>query len=131
MLLVVAALVGYPDGTYAYALTSPGDASVSVRTVDWLRDIGLGGVVNAVENCWFTRHPPSSAPPSAGELPMVGGPATGGTGPRPRNLPVDPSASAGAGEWTPGARSGDQVAEYTTFIQPDPAHASVVAGSRG
>ncbi|MEV6900267.1 hypothetical protein [Amycolatopsis sp. NPDC051372] len=128
VLLVIAALVGYPAGTYAYALTYPGDASVSVRTVDWLRDIGLGRVVNAVENWWFTRHPPSSAPPSAGELPMMGDPAAGGAGPRPQNLPVGPSAAAGAGEWTPEARSGNQVAEYTTFIQPDPAHASVVAG---
>ncbi|MEW2503850.1 hypothetical protein AB0878_25635 [Amycolatopsis sp. NPDC047767] len=129
VLLVIAALLAYPAGTYGYALTYPGDASVSVRTVDWLRDIGLGGVVNAVENWWFTRHPPSSAPPSAGDLPSLGGLAVNGPGPRPRNLPVGPSAAAGAGEWLPGARSGGgQVAEYTTFIQPDPAHASVVAG---
>ncbi|MEV0067473.1 hypothetical protein [Amycolatopsis sp. NPDC050768] len=127
-LLVIAALLAYPAGTYGYALTYPGDASVAVRTVDWLRDLGLGGVVNAVENWWFTRHPPSSAPPPPGDLPSTGGIAAGGAGPRPRNLPVGPGAAAGAGEWLPGARSGGQVAEYTTFLQPDPAHASVVAG---
>ncbi|WP_326836432.1 hypothetical protein VSH64_16215 [Amycolatopsis rhabdoformis] len=128
VLFAVAALLGYPVGTYTYALTYPGDASLSVRTVDWLREIGFGGVVNAVENWWFTRHPPSSAQPGAADLPSLDGLGTGSAGPRPQNLAVGPTAASGAGEWVPGARSGGRIAEYTTFVQPDPAHASVVAG---
>ncbi|HWD06297.1 MAG TPA: hypothetical protein VG674_28040 [Amycolatopsis sp.] len=128
MLLLIAMVMGYPAGTYVYALTYPGNAGFTVRTVDWLRDMGLGGAVNAVENWWFTRHPPSSAPPSAAQLPARGGSGSTGLGPRPQDLSLGPSAIAGAGKWIPQARSGNQVAEYTTFLQPDPEHASVVAG---
>ncbi|MEU4674525.1 hypothetical protein AB0F91_42850 [Amycolatopsis sp. NPDC023774] len=126
VLLVIAALLAYPAGTYGYALTCPGDASVSIRTVDWLRDIGLGSVVNAVENR-STRHPPSSATVGSGTaLTRRGGRERG------RAAPAEPARRAvrggQRGRMAPGARSGAKVAEYTTFLQPDPAHASVVAG---
>lgn len=126
--LLIAALLCYPAGTYGYALTYPGDASFAVRTVDWLRDLGLGGLVNTVENWWYTRHPPSTAPPPARELPPAGSSAGATAGLRPPDLPVGRFAPAGEGVWTAGAHTGTQVAEYTTFVQPDPAHASVVAG---
>jgi hypothetical protein len=46
VLTVLAALLVYPSVTYVNALTYPGEAPVSVRTVDWMRQVGLGGVVN-------------------------------------------------------------------------------------
>jgi hypothetical protein len=94
VLIVLAALLVYPSVTYVNALTYPGEAPFTVRTVDWMRQVGLGGVVNAVENWWFTRHQPSTAPPDASALPA------------PQVMP----------------------AESTFVVQPDPAHASVVAG---
>ncbi|WP_275295163.1 hypothetical protein [Amycolatopsis sp. La24] len=127
-LLVVLALLAYPVGSYVRALTYPGNASVAVRTVDWLRDIGLGGIVNTLENWWYTRHPPSTAPPATTDLPARTGAAAPANGPRPAPLPHLPGGPAGEGVWTAGARNGRHVAEYTTFVQPDPQHAGVVAG---
>ncbi|MBB2499954.1 MULTISPECIES: phosphodiester glycosidase family protein [Amycolatopsis] len=130
ILVLVVAVLAYPIGSYTRALTYPGAASFAVRTVDWLREIGLGGVVNTVENWWYTRHPPSAAPPPAGSLPTAPPPLPSlGAGPRPADLPAQLPRLPGEGRWTPGASTaGGPVADYTTFIRPDPAHASVVAG---
>ncbi|GAB3362204.1 MULTISPECIES: phosphodiester glycosidase family protein [Amycolatopsis] len=127
-LILVVALLAYPAGSYVRALTYPGDASFAVRTVDWLRDLGLGGVVNTVENWWYTRHPPANAMPRSSDLPAPAGSRVAAAGPRPAPLRPSPGAPAGEGVWVAGARAGGQTAEYTTFIQPDPRHASVVAG---
>ncbi|HEX7658445.1 MAG TPA: hypothetical protein VF444_03110 [Pseudonocardiaceae bacterium] len=128
--LGVAALLVYPAVTYTQALTYPGDAPVSVRTVDWLRDEGAGPLVNAVENWWYTRHQPPAGPPLAAALPPpapAGQAATPGAG--PANLPALTAALPGEGVWVPDARAASgAVAEYTTFIRPDRTHASVVAG---
>ena len=50
--LTVAALImtGVAGASYGRALATPGEASWSVRTVDWLRDHGFGGLINTVEN---------------------------------------------------------------------------------
>ncbi|GAB2963006.1 phosphodiester glycosidase family protein [Amycolatopsis acidiphila] len=128
--LGIAALLAYPGVTYVQALTYPGDAPLSARTVDWMRQIGAGPVVNAVENWWYTRHQPSTAAPAAGALPNVGQTGQGRpSGARPTDLPVAPPTLPGEGIWVPGARvSGGAAADYTTFIRPDPGHASVIAG---
>lgn len=127
-LVIAALLLVYPAGSYVRALTYPGSAGFAVRSIDWLRDMGLGGLVNAVENWWYTRHPPTNAAPAPTELPSPPVSRLPVTGPRPDPIPPHPGAPAGAGAWTAGARSGGQTVEYTTFIQPDPRHASVVAG---
>jgi hypothetical protein len=129
--LVLAALLVYPSVTYVNALTYPGDAPFTVRTVDWMREIGLGGVVNTVENWWYTRHPPASTPPNAAALPAPPTVTTPppSTGVHPAPVRVNAGALPGEGTWVPGAAvPGGQVADYTTFIRPDPAHGSVVAG---
>jgi hypothetical protein len=112
--LGVAALLVYPGVTYVQALTYPGNAPFGVRTVDWLRDMGAGPVVNAAENWWYTRHQPSAAPPPAAAL--------------PRAAPAGVASLPGEGVGVPGARvPGGAAADYTTFLRPDPAHGSVVA----
>ncbi|WP_236791835.1 hypothetical protein [Amycolatopsis sp. GM8] len=128
--LGIIAVLAYPGVTYAQALAYPGDASLSVRTIDWMRQIGAGPVVNAVENWWYTRHQPSTVAPAAGALPR---PAPAGqtapSGARPADIPVAPPSLPGEGVWVPGARAADgAAADYTTFIRPDSGHASVVAG---
>jgi hypothetical protein len=129
--LILAVLMVYPSTSYVRALTYPGAATFAARTADWLRQIGAGPLVNAAENWWYTRHPPANSRPNAASLPA----AQAGRGPAipvpwsPANLPVSANPVAGEGVWVPGARaSNGAVADYTTFIRPDPQHASVVAG---
>lgn len=125
---VLAVAMIYPAVTYLRALTYPGNASVAVRTVDWLRDdMGAGPVVDAVENWWFTRHTPPAGPPAAGTVPRVHAPVVAPPGPRPANLPVlGGFPLRGEGVWQPVDRQGGL---YTTFFRPDAAHGSVVAGA--
>lgn len=122
--------------SYGQALTRPGAATWSVRTVDWLRDQGLSPAVNAVENWYYSRHPPADTTPSPQALPAspqsrlrhvtVAPPL------RPRTaLPVLAGRRRLIGEATwyphrPGA--GGVPILYTGFFRPDPNHRSVVAG---
>lgn len=118
----------YPAATYVRALTYPGNASVADRTVDWLRDdMDVGSVVNAVENWWFTLRTPGSGPPAADSLPHQPMRTLTPAGPKPRNLPAHRGIPLpGEGVWRPVDRQG---ALYTTYLQPDSAYASVVAGA--
>jgi hypothetical protein len=125
--VAVAALV-YPGVTYTQALTYPGDATFSVRTVDWLREMGAGSMINSIENWWYTRHPPSAAPPPAGSLPAPAAGAQAAAGPRPAGLPALTPSLPGEGVWVPGSKVGNGAADYTTFIRPDRTHPSVVVG---
>ena len=88
--LVVAAVaaVSAPCASYVGALTYPGDASVTVRTVEWVRDHGGGGIVDLVENWWYAR-PPAAASLVPADLPR---PATAvATGAPPAVAPVVPA----------------------------------------
>jgi hypothetical protein len=129
-MLTLLVLAAYPSVTYVQALTYPGAATVAARTADWMREMGAGPVVNAVENWWYTRHAPANNAPNHDLLPQpqqVGSVAVGSSG--PANLPASPNPVAGEGIWVPEARSANgSVADYTTFIRPDPQHASVIAG---
>lgn len=143
--LLAVAVVGT---SYVRALTTPGDASWSVKTVEWIRDNGGAGTVDAIENWWF-RNPPADSPPAASELPSLtapsqgsvatpSGPRTGSSstarppevaGPAPVTIPAGTRAIPGEGGWVAGRVDAQGVPSmYTTFVQPDPAKASIVAG---
>ncbi|ADJ48225.1 hypothetical protein AMES_6400 [Amycolatopsis mediterranei S699] len=139
MVVVFLLLITYPAITYVQALTAPGAATFTARTADWARQMGAGPIVNALENRYYTRHPPANSAPSADALPVpVPGPPgaaetardpTRDTGNSPARLAALPGALPGEGVWVPGARAaGGQPADYTTFLSPDLDHASVVAG---
>lgn len=129
----VLALLVVPLLSLGQALAYPGNAGVAVRTVEWVRDHGGAGLVNWVENWWYRDGPTASAPPP-GSLPAPGSPATAGATRRPdvpAPLTTRPGLVAlpGEGTWTAGTPGRDGApAIYTTFIRPDPAHPSVVAG---
>ena len=54
-------------------LTQPSDSSLSIRTVEWLRDNGARGIVNKVENFWYTTfQAPSTGGPALHALPAPG-----------------------------------------------------------
>jgi hypothetical protein len=138
--------------SYAQALTAPGTDPWPARSVEWLRDHGMNGVVNTVENWWFTKHaPPVGGRPTHG-LPHQAAPrgsasarrlhgtvlasrlASATTPPHlapPPNLqPLVPDPLAGEGVWKPTGRTvGGVPAVYTTFFRPDSVHTSLVAGA--
>src|SRR5689334_7322265 len=57
--------------SYTRALTAPGTDSIAARSTEWLRDHGLGGIVNRVEEWWYTHHPPMVGGVPKGGIPRV------------------------------------------------------------
>ncbi|MEO7586613.1 MAG: hypothetical protein ABIS84_01145, partial [Arachnia sp.] len=131
--LVVVILMIVPGISYAQAMTAPGYASWSERSVGWVRDNGGAPLVNAIENWWYTRHAPSNAAPDAAALPgqqprgQVGPTTAPPVAPPPAIAPLTGAAPLpGEGVWRVGAAGKTGApAMYTTFLRPDPAHASV------
>jgi hypothetical protein len=125
---IVVALV-WPVTSYVRALTYPGQASFLVRTVEWVRDNGGGGVVDLLELWWYAQ-PPSGSAPSPASLPAPATAATSGTrGPAP--IPIAPGLIPlrGEGQWVAGRLGADgSPVLFTTFERPDARHPGVVAG---
>jgi hypothetical protein len=114
--------------SYVRALTYPGNASFVVRTVEWVRDHGGSPIVNAAENLYYRLHAPADVAPDPTSLP----PGTAGSSQPVAVAPIAPLLTPGLpgeGLWarTP-AVPGHPGSVLTTFLRPDPAHASVVAG---
>jgi hypothetical protein len=145
--LVAVVLVGLLVPTlwsYYRAVTAPGTDPVSARSVEWLKDHGMTGVVNSVEHWWYTHHaPPVGGTPTHG-LPhtqAVGGaahakkatptPAVPAHLPPPTNLqPLVATPLAGEGVWTPTGRTVEGLpAVYTTYFRPDATHTSLVTSA--
>ena len=85
-LIVVAVLMVPLTISYARALTKPGQESVEAKSVQWLRDIKMGFVVDWVEQQWYARD--QFADGGTPEMPI--GPAvTNGSS----TEPTDPSQS--------------------------------------
>lgn len=125
--VVVAAVVAVPAVSYVRALTYPGSAPFSVRSVEWVRDHGGGGIVDAAENWWYARHVPS------GHAPTVTGAGTAhpvtADGIAPPVVAGTPQ-SAGEDQWVPGRLGADgSPLLWTTFFRPDPSHPQVIAGA--
>jgi hypothetical protein len=126
---VLISAAAWPTASYISALTYPGSASFTVRTVEWVRDHGGGGLVDLVENWWYS-NPPSAAAPNLASLPSPAAPSP--SRPRaPAPIPVPPGLGPlpGEGRWAAGrADPGGAPAIFTTFERPDPRHPSIVAG---
>jgi Phosphodiester glycosidase len=122
------------------ALANPAlGLGLSARGAEWLRDHGGGGIVNAVENWWYSNHPPPvGGTPAVGNLPSTGvasaapPPASASVPHLPAPAPLVPFAHPrlqGEGVWVPaGRRVAGIPAVYTTFMRPDSVHTSVVDG---
>lgn len=144
--LVLALLMLVPVVSYAQAMTAPGYASWQDRSVGWVRDNGGGGLVNAIENWWYTINAPANAAPAAGTLPGIAS-QSGGAANIPQSVTAGANGSSargpaalaplagtttlpGEGQWVVSATgTTGQPVIYTTFLRPDPSHASVVAGA--
>ena len=116
-------LLGAVGTSYGRALAYPGEASVAVRTVDWVRDHGGGPVVDAAENWWYSHHRDTST------AKVLAGPPGANAPTALRPLGPRPTSGDGEGVWEalPTDHDAEQ-AGYATFIRPDPEHPDVRVG---
>jgi len=140
VLLVVILLI--PVGwSYVHALQRPGNESVSIRTVEWIRDHGGNGIVNTIERWWYTNNPPPeggrprriATQQTGGEVPVSTRVPSPTLPPQPEHLPAPtlrvstpaPNVEQNEGVWQAvGRQVGGLPAEYITFVRPDAAHTS-------
>ncbi len=124
---LVAVAVAVPAGIgYGRSLTAPGSATVAERSVEYLRNSGLGSFVDRGEAWWLWSH----LPPSSGHLtalpdaPLAG---TAGSGVPADLQPVVAPALAGEGRWTVVDSDHAGVAQVATAVlRPDPNHPTLV-----
>ncbi len=136
VLVALAGLLLWLTVSLGGALTNPAlGSSLGARLAEWARGNGGAGIVNWVENEWYSHHPPPKGgkPPSGAiKVPR----ATKIVSTRIPHLPVptaiQPIASPalpGEGEWSPvGRLVGGIPAIYETTLRPDAVHTSYVVG---
>jgi len=132
--------------SYVHAVQRPGSDTLSVKTVEWIRDHGGNGIVNTIERWWYTNNPPpvggkpsaikvqgtvsdttskphsTAPPPTYPEIQRI--PPPTGRVPTPA-AEVEPNE----GVWQPTGRLVlGQPAVYTTYVRPDAVHTSYFTG---
>jgi len=65
--------------SYVSAMMQRSDSSLGIRTVEWMRDNGARGLVNTVENWYYSLTAPAEGGPALHSLPAQAG-VFGGTG---------------------------------------------------
>ena len=137
---LVSALVSYVG-----ALMGRSDSSIGIRTVEWLRDNGGRGLVDRVENLYYSLTAPSQGGPPLQALPRQSGAVavrpvqipqlTYRQGPRirayrpPPIAPVIHPALPGEGVWHPTfAGGGSRPPVLITSFRPEPDYPQLVAG---
>jgi hypothetical protein len=93
-------------GSYVSMLRRPSDTSLSIRTVEWLRDNGARGLVNRIENAYYSLNAPATGGPALRALPhqaaIGAGLTAAGRVPAYRPPPIKPliyPALPGEGVW--------------------------------
>src|SRR5690349_18125927 len=59
--------------SYVRMLGHDSNSSLGIRTVEWLRDNGARGLVNKVENVYYSRNAPPTGGPALSALPVQAG----------------------------------------------------------
>ena len=124
--------------SYIQAVTKSSNASLGIRTVEWMRDNGARGIVNDVENLYYSLTAPATGGPALKALPAQPGTISGLT-PRarrtvhyyrpPRVRPVIHPALPGEGVWRATyAHGGRRPPVLITSFRPDPNYPQLVAG---
>lgn len=143
---VVVVLALIPIGwSYGAALSAPGGGSIGLRSVEWVRSHGGGGLVAAAENFWYSVHaPPKGGKPPKGYIPKAARYGSAGSrhsgilhtssgiaylAPPAPIVPIASPAVAGEGNWVPIGQKVDGVpAAYAAYISPDTVHTSLLTG---
>ncbi len=121
-----------PAVSYARALTYPGNASVAVRTVEWIRDHNGSVIINTLENWKYSRNaPPSTGTPAGSALPpSVAAPPAPDPASGPSSVAlVSGPPLPGEGQWQSASAGSSPAPLYMTFFRPDPQHPTVLVGA--
>jgi hypothetical protein len=142
-IVIAIAIALVPVGiSYVDYVNRPGSDTLSVRTVEWIRDNGGNGIVNTIERWWYTNNPP----PTGGKPDAIktqktiienGGHTTTTqpvqiqhlTPPTARVATPATDVQPNEGVWQPTGRLvGGMPAVYTTYVRPDAVHTSYYTG---
>jgi hypothetical protein len=141
-LLAVVVVLAVPVGwSYARALTAPGSAPVSARSVEWVKTHGGRGLVLGVERWWYSWHRPPVGGMPHGGIPFEAAPTTPSPsagvarrGPDHLSVPSDvrpfvTDPLPREGHWQAVGRSVDGLSPVrVTFLRPDVVHTSLLTG---
>jgi hypothetical protein len=143
IVVIAAALALVPVAiSFGRMLQQRSDSSLAVRTVEWLRADGARGLVDRVENLYYSLTAPAKGGPAlkalphqtalGAALPPSSGRASHHRRPAIRPPPITPvirPALAGEGRWRATfAGGGRQPPVLVTSFRPNPAYPQVVAG---
>jgi phosphodiester glycosidase len=138
-IVVAAAVIALIPALISYigAMLKRSDSSLSIRTVEWIRDNGARGIVNSVENLYYTLTAPSKGGPALHRLPKQAGVSVNGTTAshkvhyyRPPDIrPIIHPPLPGEGVWhATFAQGGSRPPVLITSFRPEPAYPRIVAG---
>ncbi|HEY3834023.1 MAG TPA: hypothetical protein VGO03_17145 [Acidimicrobiia bacterium] len=154
VLACLVALLAVPAWSLGHALVAHNTDPLRVRVVEWARDHHLAGVVNGIENYWYTHHPPKRGGTPKGGIPRVAvaaAPVTTAVTAAPVVVntsiarPVSPPAPppyapanlrpfvtnslVGEGVWQPAGRPVNGApAAWVSYLRPDAVHTSELVG---
>lgn len=126
--------------SFVRAVSGPSNTGLGIRSVEWLKDNGGAGLVNSIENAYYSLTAPATGGAPLAALPHVGvaGTSTAATAPAarraffyrpPRIRPVIHPALPGEGVWH---ATRVHEARYSplleTTFRPDPNYPRMVAG---
>src|SRR5436305_3956298 len=101
LLLLIPVLV-----SFAVAMIARSDSSFSIRAVEWMRDNGARGIVNRVENLYYSLTAPAKGGPGLKRLPGQAGVVAAAPAHHsvrhyepPRIKPLVEPGLPGEGEW--------------------------------
>jgi len=124
--------------SYVQAVAQRSDSSLGIRTVEWMRDNGARGLVNTVENWYYSLTAPAQGGPALRSLPAQAGAYAGTAAPsrrvvhhyRPHSIkPIIHPALPGEGVWHASyAAGGSRPPVLITSYRPNPDYPRIVAG---
>ena len=122
--------------SYAQMIGSRSDSSLSIRTVEWIRDNGGRGLVNRIEAIYYSLNAPAKGGPALHALPRQAALASAIAAAKrahhyrpPRLRPVIHPALPGEGVWhATFAAGGSRPPVLVTSYRPSPDYPQLVAG---
>ncbi len=130
-ILLGAALLCLIPGTVSFVrtLSAPSNSDFFIRTVEWIRAGGGRGLVDDIENLYYSLTAPAKGGPALRRLPHQAGALSASAGIRhvipafrPPNIkPLVPNGLPGEGVWQPTfARGGPRPPVLITQFRPNP-----------
>ncbi len=124
--------------SYAQALAQSSNATIGIRTVEWMRDNGARGLVTKVESIYYSLNAPAKGGPGLRALPGQPGASVAPASTARRVVhhyspaplrPVLHPALPGEGTWrAPFADAGARPPVLLTSFRSDPSYPQTVAG---